>query len=120
MTVKKHDDLIFNTTYEQFDKEVIEVSKTTPVLVDFWADWCPPCTMLTPILERVVHAYNGKFLLAKVEVDDGHNMKLAGHYGMRGFPTVLLFIDGEMKGRWHSSKPEHWVKQFLAEHGVHE
>jgi len=120
MPLEKHDALIFNTSYEQFDETVIAASRNTPVLVDFWADWCPPCLMLTPILERVVHGYGGKFLLAKVEVDDGHNMKLAGQYGMRGFPTVLLFVDGEVKGRWHSAKPEHWVRDFLSEHGVHE
>lgn len=118
MTIKQHDKLIFNTSYEQFDRDVIEASKTTPILVDFWADWCPPCTMLTPVLERVVQVYGGKFLLAKVEVDDGHNMKLAGQHGMRGFPTVLLYIGGELKGRWHSAKPEHWVREFLSEHGV--
>jgi thioredoxin 1 len=120
MTLKIDNELIFNTSYERFEQEVIEASKAIPILVDFWADWCPPCIMLTPILERVVQTYGGKFRLAKVEVDDGHNMKLAGHYGMRGFPTVLLFIDGELKGRWHSAKPEHWVKDFLSEHGVHE
>lgn len=120
MNLNKNDDLIFNTSYEQFDKEVIEASKTVPVLVDFWADWCPPCTALTPILERVVQTYGGKFRLAKVEVDDGHNMKLAGHHGMRGFPTVLLFIDGELKDRWHSAKPEHWVRDFLHRHGIDE
>jgi putative thioredoxin len=118
MTQKQNDSLIFNTTHEQFDREVIDASRHTPVLVDFWADWCPPCTMLTPILERVVLAYNGNFRLAKVEVDEGHNMKLAGKYSMRGFPTVLLFVDGEEKGRWHSAKPDHWVKQFLAGHGI--
>jgi putative thioredoxin len=118
--MKHHDTLIFDADYEHFDSKIIEASKTTPILVDFWADWCPPCTMLTPILERVVHAYKGKFLLAKVEVDEGHNMKLAGKYGMRGFPTVLLFRDGEVQGRWHSAKPEHFVRHFLAEHGVTE
>lgn len=118
MSIKANDTLIFSTSYEHYEQDVIERSKTTPVLVDFWADWCPPCTMLTPILERVVHAYGGKFLLAKVEVDDGHNMKLAGQHGMRGFPTVLLYLDGEIKGRWHSSKPEHWVRDFLHQHGI--
>jgi thioredoxin 1 len=116
--MKHHGDLIFDTDYEHFESKVIEASRSTPILVDFWADWCPPCNMLTPVLERVVHAYTGKFLLAKVEVDDGHNMKLAGKYGMRGFPTVLLFKDGEEKGRWHSAKPEHFVRHFLTEHGV--
>jgi putative thioredoxin len=118
MNSKKHDQLIFNTSYGQFDREVVEASRSIPVLVDFWADWCPPCNALTPILERVVHAYAGKFLLAKVEVDEGHNMKLAGHYGMRGFPTVLLFAEGQLKDRWHSAKPEHWVRDFLHQHGI--
>lgn len=120
LTAKKTEELIFNTSYEAFDEAVIAASKSIPILVDFWADWCPPCNALTPILERVVHAYGGKFLLAKVEVDEGHNMKLAGHYGMRGFPTVLLFVDGELKDRWHSAKPEHWVREFLHQHGIDE
>jgi thioredoxin len=118
MIPKKHDILTFNTSYEQFHRDVIEASGSVPILVDFWADWCPPCTMLTPILERVVHAYKGTFLLAKVEVDDGHNMKLAGKYSMRGFPTVMLFIDGEEKCRWHGAKSEHWVRDFLNQNGV--
>lgn len=118
--MKHHDTFIFDTDYENFESKVIEASQSTPILVDFWADWCPPCNMLTPMLERVAHAFKGKFLLAKVEVDEGHNMKLAGKYGMRGFPTVLLFMGGEEKGRWHSAKPEHFVRHFLAENGVTE
>ena len=116
--MKTPESYIFETGVEDFETQVIEASHHVPVLVDFWADWCPPCTMLTPILERVAHAYGGGFLLAKVEVDEGHNMKLAGRYGMRGFPTVLLFKDGEEKARFHSAKPEHFVREFLAEHGV--
>ena len=116
--MKTPESYIFETGVEDFETQVIEASRYVPVLVDFWADWCPPCTMLTPVLERVVHAYGGGFLLAKVEVDEGHNMKLAGRYGMRGFPTVLLFKDGEEKARFHSARPEHFVRQFLAEHGV--
>ncbi len=114
--MKQHDSLIFNIDVEHFDEQVIEVSKQLPVMVDFWADWCPPCSMLTPVLERVVHAYQGKFLLAKVEVDEGHNMKLAGRYGLRGFPTVLMFVHGEIVGRFSSAKPEHWVREFVDEH----
>ena len=114
--MKQHDSLIFNIDVEHFDEQVIEASKQIPVMVDFWADWCPPCSMLTPVLERVVHAYQGKFLLAKVEVDEGHNMKLAGRYGLRGFPTVLMFVNGEIVGRFSSAKPENWVREFVDEH----
>ena len=108
--------LIFDTHLEHFDRDVIEASHRLPILVDFWADWCPPCRALAPVLERVVEQLAGKIHLAKVEVDEGANMKLAGRYGLRGFPTVLLFVNGEIVGRFASAKPEHWVREFIAEH----
>ena len=111
-------DFIFDVDYADFDSVVIEASKAGPIIVDFWADWCSPCRVLTPVLERVVTGMAGKLKLAKIEVDEGVNMKLAGHYGLRGFPTVLLFIRGEVKGRFSGARAEHWVKDFLAEHGV--
>ncbi len=107
---------IFDTHLEHFDHDVIEASRTLPILVDFWADWCPPCRALTPVLERVIAHLDGRVRLAKVEVDEGANMKLAGRYGLRGFPTVLLFVGGEIVGRFASAKPEHWVREFIAEH----
>lgn len=107
---------IFDTELEHFERDVIEASHSLPILVDFWADWCPPCRALTPVLERVITQHAGKILLAKVEVDEGDNMKLAGRYGLRGFPTVLLFVRGEMVGRFSSAKPEQWVREFLGEH----
>ncbi|MDM8545335.1 thioredoxin family protein [Candidatus Venteria ishoeyi] len=106
--------LIFDVTEESFQKQVIEASHIKPILVDFWADWCAPCRMLTPILETAVAEYAGSWYLAKVEVDD--NMRLAGHYKLRGFPTVLLFKDGEIIGRFASAKPLHWVREFIDEH----
>ncbi len=111
-------DFIFDVDLAGFEAAVIEASRTTPVIVDFWADWCPPCRALTPVLERVVNAMHGSVRLAKVEVDEGANMKLAGRYGLKGFPTVLLFIGGEIKGRFSGARAEHWVKDFLAEHGA--
>jgi len=108
--------LIFDTHLEHFDRDVIEASHALPILVDFWADWCPPCRALTPVLERVIAHHAGKIHMAKVEVDEGDNMKLAGRYGLRGFPTVLLFVKGEIVGRFSSAKPEHWVREFIAEH----
>jgi len=111
-------DFIFDTDLAGFETQVIEASKTTPVIVDFWADWCPPCRALTPVLDRVAHAMGGRLRLAKIEVDDGANMKLAGRYGLKGFPTVLLFVGGEIKGRFSGARAEHWVRDFLAEHGV--
>ena len=109
-------DLIFDTHLEDFERDVIEASHSIPILVDFWADWCPPCRALTPVLERVIAHHAGRIRMAKVEVDEGANMKLAGRYALRGFPTVLLFIKGEIAGRVSRSKPEYWVREFVAEH----
>ncbi len=108
--------LIFDTHLEHFERDVIQASHTLPILVDFWADWCPPCRALTPVLERVIAHHAGKIHMAKVEVDEGANMKLAGHYALRGFPTVLLFVKGEIVGRFSSAHPEQWVREFIAEH----
>lgn len=107
---------IIDVNLHDFEKNVIEASRTLPVLVDFWADWCPPCLALSPVLDRVAKTYAGKFVLAKVEVDEGDNMKLAGRYGLRGFPTVLMFVNGEEVGRFASAKPEHWVREFVEQH----
>ncbi len=105
---------IVDTDLHEFQKEALE--SEIPVLVDFWADWCPPCTALTPVLERVVKSMDGKLKLVKVEVDEGDNMKLAGRYLLRGFPTVLLFSNGDELGRFSGAKQEHWVKHFIQEH----
>jgi thioredoxin 1 len=107
--------LSFDVDEPEFEQKVLQASKTVPILVDFWADWCPPCTALTPVLERVVQQYSGAFRLAKIEVDEGDNMRIAGRYGLRGFPTVLLFVNGEEVGRFSSARPESWVRQFLDE-----
>lgn len=107
---------IFDTGLEDFQRDVIEASNARPILVDFWADWCPPCRALTPVLERVIAGHAGKIHMAKVEVDEGANMKLAGRYALRGFPTVLLFVGGEIVGRFSSAHPEQWVREFIAEH----
>lgn len=108
--------LIFDVNEPEFQAQVLEASKQHPILVDFWADWCPPCIVLTPVLERVVKGYAGALRLAKVEVDEGENMRLAGRYALRGFPTVLLIVNGEEKGRFSSARPDGWVKQFIDEH----
>jgi putative thioredoxin len=108
--------LIFDTDLHHFERDVIEASRGHVVLVDFWADWCGPCHALTPVLKRVIPTYEGRVRLAKVETDEGENMKLAGRYGCRGFPTVLLFKDGEEKARFHSARPEHFVREFIDPH----
>jgi thioredoxin 1 len=104
---------IYDVDVSEFEQNVLERSRTIPVLVDFWADWCPPCVALTPVLERITTAGDIPLLLAKVEVDEGDNMRLAGRYGLRGFPTVILFVAGEEAGRFNGAKSEQWVRQFL-------
>lgn len=99
-----------------YEHIVVEGSHRQPVLVDFWADWCAPCITIAPLLERVVDEYQGRFLLAKVEVDEGDNMKLAGNYKLRGFPTCILFVDGAEVGRFSSHRPLHWIREFIDEH----
>jgi putative thioredoxin len=111
--MEENEPLIFDTSLERFDEEVIAASHRQPILVDFWADWCPPCLVLAPVLEKVVRAYGGRIRLAKVEVDEGENMKLAGRYGLRGFPTVILFVDGQEKNRFTSARPESWLFTFI-------
>ena len=71
---------IFEVSLENFQQNVIQASQQRPILVDLWAEWCPPCIVIAPVLEQVIHAANGKIALAKVEVDEGKNMKIAGRY----------------------------------------
>lgn len=104
--------LIFDVVEADFPEKVIEASRRHPVLVDFWADWCPPCRALTPVLEKVIRGCHGEVLLAKVEVDE--NMRLAGHYKLRGFPTVILFSKGEEAGRFSGARSEQQVRAFLS------
>jgi putative thioredoxin len=71
---------------------------------------------LAPHLNRVIDEFAGEIGLAKVEVDEGDNMKLAGHYRLRGFPTVILFVNGEERGRFSGSRSSHQIREWIAEH----
>jgi len=106
----------FDVDHDRFHADVVEASHRHAIVVDFWADWCAPCHALAPHLERVIDEYAGSILLAKVEVDEGENMKLAGHYRLRGFPTVILFQNGEERGRFSGSRSSHQVRDWIREH----
>ncbi len=114
-TQSMSDKLIFDTSLETFDQDVLQSSHNLPVLVDFWAEWCPPCVVVAPLLEQVVNERAGEIVLAKLEVDEGENMKLAGRYQVRGFPTIILFQNGQEKGRFSGAKPASQIEQFIDE-----
>jgi len=107
---------IFDTDLRTFEAEVIRASHEYPVLVDFWADWCAPCIAIAPVLEKVIPAYNERIRLARLEVDEGDNMKLAGHHKVRGFPTIMLFQDGKETARFSGSRPAPAIHHFIQQH----
>lgn len=107
---------IVDVNEDDFSAEVLDASRRQPVMVDFWAEWCPPCRALTPVLEKVARGLHGEVRLAKVEADE--NMRLAGRYRLRGFPTVILFVGGEEVGRFSGARSEQQVRAFLADHLV--
>lgn len=107
---------IFDVHLQDFKHSVLAASRQTPILVDFWADWCSPCIAIAPVLTRVVESFAGNILLAKLEVDEGENMKLAGKYRIRGFPTVILFRNGEEQDRFSSARPAHFIEEFIRQH----
>lgn len=84
---------IVSLTDDSFEENVIKSS--TPVLVDYWAEWCGPCKSIAPILEEIAQEYEGKLIVAKLNIDD--NTNTAPKYGIRGIPTLMLFKDGEVE-----------------------
>ena len=108
--------LIFDCGHDDFAQRVIEASREGLIIVDFWADWCAPCHAIAPQLERVIAALGGAVRLARVEVDAGENMKLAGHYRLRGFPTVMLFEHGLERARFSGARPAHWIEHWIEAH----
>ena len=88
-------DKAIEITNVNFDEKVTGSSQ--PVLVDFWAEWCAPCRMLSPVVDEVADSYAGKAVVAKVNIDE--QVELAQRFGVMSIPTLLLFKDGKIEGR---------------------
>ena len=102
---------VIDINQDQFVEEVVEKSKSTPVIVDFWAPWCGPCKQLTPILENLVNKKNGKVILAKVNVDE--NQGIAGQLNVQSIPTVYGFVDGKPIDAFQGAQPESKIEEMI-------
>ena len=102
---------VIDINQDQFLEEVVEKSKTTPVIVDFWAPWCGPCKQLTPTLENVVNRKNGKVILAKINVDE--NQGIASQLNIQSIPTVYGFVDGKPLDAFQGAQPESKVEAMV-------
>jgi len=109
---------IIDVNEQNFAQQVIEASRQQLVLVDFWATWCGPCQTLVPLLEKLADEYKGKFILAKVDVDQ--SQQLAGHFGVRSVPTVKLVKDGQIVDEFTGVIPDTEIRKKLDTHIANE
>ena len=102
-------DLVHHISDDTFEAEVL--NSDTPVLVDFWAEWCGPCRALAPMLEDLASEYKGRVKIVKLNIDE--NQKSAVNYNVRSIPTLLLFKDGKVESTEIGAKPKGAFTQML-------
>jgi len=102
-------DSVLHVTDSNFDELVLKSG--TPVLVDYWAEWCGPCKMIAPVLDEISQEYSGKITVAKLNIDD--NPATPSHYGVRGIPTLMLFKDGDIEATKVGALTKSQLAQFI-------
>ncbi|MCS0634179.1 tetratricopeptide repeat protein [Streptomyces sp. LP05-1] len=103
--------LVIDVDEAGFEREVLQRSTEVPVVIDFWAEWCEPCKQLSPVLERLAAEYNGRFVLAKIDVDA--NQLLMQQFGVQGIPAVFAVVAGQALPLFQGAAPEAQIRQTL-------
>jgi thioredoxin 1 len=105
---------IASVTDNSFQAEVIDASKSQPVMVDFWADWCRPCHMLAPTVAEIANDYTGRLKVVKMNVDE--NANAAGKFNIRGIPTLLIFKGGQVADQIVGAVPKDQIAKVVDRH----